>query len=176
MRFTETPIPGAFVIDLEPRVDERGSFARAFCAQELERQGLETWFVQMNLSVSNAKGTIRGLHYQIGAASETKIVRCIRGAIFDVLVDLRPDSPTLRRHFGVTLSGENRRALYIPKMCAHAFQALTDDVEVLYQVDAFYSPESERGLRFDDPVLGIEWPEAVTVVSEKDRSWPLIND
>ncbi len=174
MLFAETRLRGAFTIDLEPRVDPRGFFARAFCTREFEQHRLTTSFVQMNISSSAAKGTVRGLHYQDGAASETKLVRCTRGAIFDVIVDLRRGSPTYLQHVVVTLTSENRRALYVPKMFAHGFQALTDGVEVLYQVDSFYAPEAERGLRYDDPVLAIRWPEAVTVVSEKDRLWPLL--
>ncbi|HXH38961.1 MAG TPA: dTDP-4-dehydrorhamnose 3,5-epimerase [Thermoanaerobaculia bacterium] len=174
MRFTETRIPGAFVIDPEPRVDERGFFARVFCAREFAEHGLSESFVQMNISASTAKGTLRGLHYQREPASETKVVRCTRGAIYDVIVDLRPASATYLQHVGVTLTSGNHLALYIPKMFAHAYQALCDDVEVVYQVDSFYSPGHERGLRYDDPVLGIRWPETVTVVSEKDRTWPLI--
>lgn len=174
MLFTETELSGAYIIDLERRTDQRGFFARAFCAQEFARHGLPTNFVQMNISFSSAKGTVRGLHYQAGPAAESKVVRCTRGAVFDVIVDLRPHSSMYLRHVGVQLTAENRRALYVPKMFAHAYQALADDVEVLYQVDSVYAPESERGLRYDDPALGIEWPEPVTVVSEKDRAWPLI--
>jgi dTDP-4-dehydrorhamnose 3,5-epimerase len=170
--FTPTELSGACVVDLEPRGDARGLFARAFCADEFARHGLVTAFVQMNVSFTAAKGTIRGLHYQIGDAAETKLVRCTRGAIFDVIVDLRPGSPTFGKHIGVELTADNRRAVYVPKMFAHGHQALTDDVELLYQVDAFYQPAAERGIRFDDPALAIVWPEPVTVVSEKDRSWP----
>lgn len=174
MLFTETDLRGAFVIDLERRGDERGFFARAFCTEEFARQGLVGVFVQMNVSFSAAKGTIRGLHYQTPPAAETKLVRCTRGAIYDVIVDLRPESPTFRKHVGVELTADNRRALYVPKSFAHAFQSLTDDVEVLYQVDAPYAPQFECGLRHDDPALAIRWPLPVTVVSEKDRSWPLL--
>jgi dTDP-4-dehydrorhamnose 3,5-epimerase len=174
MLFTETQILGAFIIDPEPRVDHRGFFARAFCAWEFERNGLATSFVQMNISSSVVKGTLRGLHYQLGPAAETKVVRCTRGAIYDLIVDLRPGSATYLQHIGVTLTAENHRALYIPKLFAHAYEALSDDVEVLYQVDSFYAPDHERGLRYDDPALAIKWPETVTVVSEKDRAWPLI--
>ena len=175
MLFHETEISGAYVIELERRVDPRGFFARAFCAREFESHNLATNFVQMNISCSSKKGTLRGLHYQTGLASETKVIRCIRGAIYDVIVDLRPGSPTYLRHASVTLTADNGKAFYVPKMFAHAYQALADDVEVLYQVDAFYSAEHERGLRYDDPALAIPWPETVTVVSEKDRSWPLLH-
>jgi dTDP-4-dehydrorhamnose 3,5-epimerase len=171
--FTPTELNGAYVIDLERRGDARGFFARAFCADEFARHGLATTFVQMNISFTAEEGTIRGLHYQIGDAAETKVVRCTRGAVYDVIVDLRPDSPTFGKHIGVELTAENRRAVYVPKMFAHGHQALTGDVELLYQVDAFYQPGAERGIRFDDPALAIAWPKAVTVVSEKDRSWPL---
>lgn len=174
MLFTETELSGAFIIDLERRADQRGFFARAFCAQEFAQHGLRTTFVQMNISHSSVKGTVRGLHYQVGAAAESKVVRCTRGAVFDVIVDLRPDSLTYLRHIGWQLTADNRRAFYVPKMFAHAYQALTADAEVLYQVDAMYAPGSERGLRYDDPTLGIVWPVPVTVVSEKDRAWPLI--
>jgi dTDP-4-dehydrorhamnose 3,5-epimerase len=174
MLFTETKLSGAFIIDLERRTDGRGFFARAFCAEEFARHGLSSSFVQMNISVSSSLGTVRGLHYQAGPAAETKVVRCTRGAVFDVIVDLRAGSPTYLMHVGVRLTAENRRALYVPRMFAHAYQALTDAAEVLYQVDAMYAPDSERGLRYDDPTLGIDWPVPVTVVSEKDRAWPLI--
>lgn len=175
MIFTRTELAGSFVIEPELRVDERGFFARVFCQREFEQHGLTTGFVQMNISCSRSKGTLRGLHYQTGAAAETKVIRCTRGAIRDVIVDLRHNSPTFLRHVGVTLTAENHLALYVPKHFAHGYQALQDDVEVVYQVDSFYTPAAECGLRFDDPALGIVWPQAVTVVSDKDRAWPLLD-
>ncbi|MEP7290287.1 MAG: dTDP-4-dehydrorhamnose 3,5-epimerase [Chloroflexota bacterium] len=174
MLFTETELPGAFMIDLELRSDARGFFARAFCIDEFGRQGLSTTIVQANISYNVAKGTLRGMHYQLEPAGETKLVRCISGAIYDVIVDLRPESPTYLQHVGVTLSAENRRALYVPKMFAHGYLTLTEGAEVLYQVDAFYAQPYERGLRYDDPALGIVWPEAVTTISEKDQAWALL--
>jgi len=175
MFFTETAIRGAFLVDPDLKTDQRGFFARTFCALEFEQHGLATTFVQTNVSFSALRGTLRGLHYQVDPASETKLVRCTRGAIHDVIVDLRPGSPTFLQSIAVTLTFENHRGLYVPKRFAHGFQALSDDVEVSYQVDAFYSPEHERGLRYDDPVLAIQWPETVTAISEKDQRWPLID-
>ena len=174
MLFTESPLPGAFVIDLQQRSDERGFFARSFCAAEFEAHGLTPAVAQCNLSFNHRRGTLRGMHYQTAPATEAKLVRCTRGAIYDVIVDLRPHSPTYMRHFGVELSEENRRALYVPEMFAHGYQALTDGAEVAYQVSQAYTPGCERGLRYDDPTLGIAWPIAVTTISEKDRTWPLI--
>ncbi len=174
MRFTETKLPGAYIIDVDLHADDRGFFARAFCAREFADKGLNPAFVQANISFNAKKGTLRGLHYQIEPAAETKLVRCTRGAIYDVIVDLRPGSPTYLQHAGVELTAENRRALYVPKMFAHGYQTLSDDAEVVYQVDAFYEPTLERGLRYDDPRLQIEWPEPVTAISNKDRAWALL--
>lgn len=174
MIFTETRLAGAQVIDVERFQDERGFFARAFCAREFGENGLKPAVAQCNLSFSDREGTLRGMHYQVSPAAETKLVRCIRGAIYDVIVDLRPESDTYLQHFGTELSAENRRALYVPEMCAHGFQSLTDDTEILYLVSEFYTPECERGLRYDDPVLGIEWPLPVRAISEKDATWPLL--
>lgn len=176
MIFTETPLKGAFVVDPDPRGDDRGFFARAFCAQEFEAHGLKPVVVQANTSFNHKAGTIRGLHYQTPPAAEAKFMRCISGAIYDVIVDIRPDSPTFRQHFGVELSAENRRALYVPEMFAHGYLSLTDGAEVYYTVSEFYTPGVEGGYRYDDPALGIEWPIPVTVVSEKDAAWPLIGD
>lgn len=172
MIFTETAIAGALVIDVEPRGDHRGFFARLWCEEEFGARGLSTRFVQANMSRSEHRGTLRGLHLQAAPHAEAKLVRCTRGAIHDVVVDLRPDSPTYRKWTGTELSAGNHRMLYVPEGCAHGFQALTDDVEVFYPVTAGYAPESERGYRYDDPAFGVEWPLAVTVISEKDRSWP----
>jgi dTDP-4-dehydrorhamnose 3,5-epimerase len=174
MQFQKTRLSGAFIIQLEPRTDDRGFFARAFCARELEQHGLLSRFVQCNMSYNRKAGIVRGMHYQLPPAAEAKLVRCIRGAIHDVIVDLRRDSPTYLQHIGVELSAENRTALYVPEMFAHGFQALRDDAEVFYQVSEFYTPEAERGLRHDDPALGIDWPLPVTQVSPKDAAWPLL--
>lgn len=174
MIFTETELKGAFIIDLEERRDHRGFFARTFCAREFEAHGLKPTVAQCNLSFNHKKGTLRGMHYQIAPATETKLVRCTQGAIYDVIVDMRPDSPTYLSHIGVELTDENRRALYVPEMFAHGYQALTDGAEVVYQVGEFYTPGYECGLRYDDPRLGIEWPLAVTEISAKDAAWPLI--
>jgi dTDP-4-dehydrorhamnose 3,5-epimerase len=173
MRFVETPLAGAFVIDLEPRVDERGFFARAWCANEFAAHGLNAHIVQANLSTNRTRGTLRGLHYQVPPYEEAKIVRCIRGAIYDVIVDLRPDSRTYLEWFGVELTAENRRMLYVPERFAHGFQTLEDDSEVFYQVTQFYTPDSERGIRWDDPAIRIAWPAVdERVISPKDQTWP----
>jgi dTDP-4-dehydrorhamnose 3,5-epimerase len=173
MIFTETKLKGAFIVDVELLADQRGAFARTFCAQEFEQHGLKPTVAQCNLSFNHKAGTIRGMHYQIPPAAETKLVRCTKGAIYDVIVDLRPASPTYRQYIGVELSADNRRALYVPELFAHGYQALTDGAEVVYQVGEFYTPGYERGLRYDDPAFGISWPLPVTVISEKDASWPL---
>lgn len=171
MRFTETALPGAFVVDLEPHADERGFFARTFCADEFAEHGLKPVVAQANVSFNHRRGTLRGLHYQLPPAAETKFLRCVRGAIYDVIVDLRDDSPTYLNHVGVELTAENRRALYVPEMFAHGFLTLADGTEVTYQVGEFYTPGAERGIRYDDPALGIDWPEPVTVISDKDAGW-----
>jgi dTDP-4-dehydrorhamnose 3,5-epimerase len=162
------------VVDLEPHVDERGFFARAFCAREFAQNGLVPDVVQANLSLSNEAGTTRGLHYQTAAAPEAKIFRCINGETFHVAVDVRDGSPTFGRWVGVHLSAANRRALYIPPLCASGYQTLTEAAEVFYTISGFYAPEAERGLRPDDPSIGIDWPLAPTVVSDKDRNWDLL--
>jgi dTDP-4-dehydrorhamnose 3,5-epimerase len=172
MIFTETNLKGAFILDLERYTDERGFFARTFCVQEFEAHGLKPFVAQANLSYTLYKGTIRGMHFQIPPAVETKLVRCIRGAIYDVIIDLRPESPTYLSHIGVELSAESGRSLYIPEMFAHGFQTLTDDTEVSYQMGEFFTPGAARGLRYDDPLFQLEWPLPVTVVSEKDAAWP----
>lgn len=175
MKFMETDLAGVYVIDLEPREDQRGFFARAFCAKELEAHGLNSKIAQINLSFSYKSGTIRGLHYQVPPVTETKLMRCISGKVYDVVVDMRPDSPTYLQHVGVELSADNRRMLYVPAMFAHGYQTLTDNAEVLYPVGEFYTPGYEEGLRYDDPVLQIQWPHPVTEVSEKDKSWALLD-
>jgi dTDP-4-dehydrorhamnose 3,5-epimerase len=174
MRFTETAVVGAFVIDPEPFSDERGSFARVFCAHEFEEHGLEPRIVQSNLSVNHQAGTLRGLHYQRAPHEETKLVRCIRGALFDVVVDLRPGSPSYRRWVGVELTADNQRALFVPRGCAHGFQTLVDDTEAIYDVSAMYAPDHEAGAHHADPAFGIEWPLPVASISDKDRSWPFL--
>jgi dTDP-4-dehydrorhamnose 3,5-epimerase len=175
MIFTQTTLPGAAIVDIEARADERGFFARVFCADEFAGQGLETRVVQANLSFNARRGTLRGMHYQLPPAGEAKLVRCIRGAIYDVIIDLRPESPTYLRHFGVELSAENHRALYIPQQFAHGFQTLADETEVLYLVSEFYTPAYERGLRYDDPAFGIDWPLPISVISAKDAAWGLFD-
>ena len=175
MIFTETPLKGAFIIDVALREDERGFFARRFCQRAFAAPGLQVDVAQGNLSFNHQAGTLRGMHYQLAPAAETKLVRCTRGAILDVIVDLRPESPTYLQHVAVELSADNRRALYVPELFAHGYQALTDGAEVTYQVGEFYTPGYERGLRHDDPVLGIRWPLPVTVISGKDAAWPLLD-
>lgn len=173
MKFTETILKGAFIVDLEEKPDHRGFFARTFCAQEFAEHGLKPTVAQCNLSFNYKQGTLRGMHYQVAPACETKLVRCTQGAIYDVIIDMRPNSPTYLQHIGVELSAENRRALYVPEMFAHGYQALTDGAEVVYQVGEFYTPGYERGLRYNDPVLGIEWPLPVSEISPKDAAWDL---
>ncbi|MEO0566848.1 MAG: dTDP-4-dehydrorhamnose 3,5-epimerase [Pseudomonadota bacterium] len=173
MLFTPTPLQGAYVVDLKQIADDRGFFARAFCAEEFKAQGLKPVIAQANMSFNHRKGTLRGLHYQLPPAAETKFLRCISGAIWDVIVDMRPDSDTYLQHFGVELSAANRRALYVPEMFAHGYLTLSDGAEVFYSVGEFYTPGAERGLRYDDPALGISWPGSVEVISQKDSEWPL---
>lgn len=172
MRFTETMLAGAFILDLELREDPRGFFARTFCQAEFEAHGLKPDVRQANTSYNHARGTLRGMHYQIPPAAESKLVRCTRGAIYDVIVDLRPESPTWLQHVGVELSAENHRQLYVPELFAHGYLTLTAGAEVSYQVGEFYTPGYERGIRFDDPALAIEWPAPIEVVSDKDSAWP----
>jgi dTDP-4-dehydrorhamnose 3,5-epimerase len=162
------------VIELEPHADERGFFARAFCAREFGEHGLATRLVQCSVSLTHRKGTVRGLHFQQPPAIEVKLVRCTAGSIHDVIVDLRPESPTYLQHVAVELSARNRRTLYVPERFAHGFQCLEDESEVLYQISEFHSAEHASGLRFDDPRLGIAWPLDVTILSERDRAWPLL--
>lgn len=170
MLFTETPIRGAYLIDLEKRGDERGFFARAFCKTEFADKQLATDFVQANDSLTAQHGTLRGMHYQLAPKAETKLVRCIRGALHDVVLDLRADSPTFGKSFGAELSAENRRMMYVPKGCAHGFVTLADHTEAFYFVDEFYAPELERGVRWNDPRFAIQWPIAPVVLSDKDRN------
>ena len=176
MKFTETALPGAFVIDLERRVDDRGYFARAFCQREFLEHGLEPVIAQANVAFNRRRGTLRGMHFQYPPAAETKLVRCTRGAIVDIIVDLRPESPTYLNHFAVELTAENGRSLFVPGRFAHGYQALEDGTETSYLVGEFYAPEFEGGLRHDDPRLGLAWPLPAGEMTEKDRSWPLLDD
>lgn len=172
MKFTETELKGAFLVDLEFHQDHRGGFARSFCAREFSLHGLKPTVAQCNISFNYHKGTLRGMHYQLSPAAESKLVRCTRGAIYDVIIDLRQDSPSFKSHIGLELNAYERSALYVPEMFAHGYQTLTDDTEVFYQVGEFYSPGYERGIRYDDPAFGINWPLPVSVISEKDAGWP----
>jgi dTDP-4-dehydrorhamnose 3,5-epimerase len=174
MIFTETKLRGAFIIDLEPRPDERGFFARAFCQNEFEAHGLKPVIAQANVAFNIRKGTLRGMHFQFPPAAETKVVRCTRGAILDIIVDLRPESPTFLQHIAVELNEDNHRALYVPERFAHGYQVLRDSTETSYQVGEFYTPGCEGGLMFNDPRLGLEWPLPVAVISEKDQRWQLL--
>lgn len=171
MIFTETRLSGAYMIDVETRSDSRGFFARSFCRQEFEAHGIDPTVAQTNLSFNFRRGTLRGLHFQYPPSAESKLVRCTRGAILDVIVDLRPESPTYLQHVAVELSAETRRALFVPGRFAHGYQVLEDNTEAIYQVGEFYAPESEGGLPFDDPRLAIAWPLEVTGISDKDRQW-----
>jgi dTDP-4-dehydrorhamnose 3,5-epimerase len=173
MILTPTKLAGAFLVDLERREDERGFFARAWCADEFAGQGLSTLIAQCNLSFNAHKGTLRGLHFQVAPYEEVKLIRCTRGAIYDVIVDLRPESPTHMRWIGVELTADNRRALYVPEGFAHGYQTLVDGTETFYQVSEAYAPGAEGGVRWDDPAFGIEWPDAAPrIISPKDRAWP----
>lgn len=173
MIFTPTELPDVVVVDLEPREDERGFFARAWCAREFAAAGLSTDLVQCNLSFNEELGTLRGMHFQRSPHAEAKLVRCTRGAIYDVAVDLRPGSPTHRRWVGVELTAENRRALYVPEGFAHGYQTLAGGTETFYQVSEWYTPEAEGGVRWNDPAFGIDWPlPDDPVLSPKDASWP----
>lgn len=176
MIITTTAIEGVAVIDLEMREDDRGFFARTFDRQEFLDAGLEPLVEQCNLSFNHAAGTLRGMHFQVSPHPETKLVRCTRGAIVDVIVDMRPGSPTRLQHVSVELTAENRRALFVPPYFAHGYQTLVDGAEVTYQVSGAYTPTAERGLRHDDPDLGLSWPLPVSVISGKDSSWPLLRD
>jgi dTDP-4-dehydrorhamnose 3,5-epimerase len=172
VQFHELDLPGAFIVDLEPVLDERGFFARAWDEREFTARGLEPRLVQCSLSNNRWAGTLRGLHLQVPPAAETKLVRCIRGALYDVVLDLRGDSPTFGRWTAVTISAENRRAVYVPRGCAHGFQTLADDTEIYYQISERYAPEHARGVRWNDGRFGVDWPRPITVISPKDASYP----
>lgn len=176
MIFTETRLAGAFVIDLERRADERGFFARTFCQHEFRDHGLKPVIAQANLASNHKKGTLRGMHFQYPPMAETKLVRCTRGAILDIIVDLRPESRTYLQHVAVELDEENMRALYVPERFAHGYQVLRDGTDTSYQVGEFYAPATEGGLRHDDPQLGLEWPLPVSVISPKDQAFPSLRD
>ena len=172
MNFHETPLVGARLIELEKRGDDRGFFARVFCEKEFARAGLVTRFVQVNNSLSGKRGTLRGMHYQLTPSAEVKIVRCIRGALFDAIVDLRPDSPTFGKWFGAELNDQNRLMMYVPRGFAHAYLTLAENTEALYFSSEFYAPSCERGIRWNDPRFKIQWPMEPTEISEKDSQWP----
>jgi dTDP-4-dehydrorhamnose 3,5-epimerase len=169
--FTETKLKGAFIIDLERRNDERGFFARAFCQNEFREHGLKPTIAQANIASNLKKGTLRGMHFQYPPAAETKLVRCTRGAIVDIIVDLRPESRTYLEHIAVELNDDNMTALYVPERFAHGYQALRDGTDTSYQVGEFYTPNAEGGLRYDDPLLGLQWPLPVSVISPKDQAF-----
>jgi dTDP-4-dehydrorhamnose 3,5-epimerase len=171
MIFTETKLMGAFILELERRIDERGFFARGFCQNEFRERGLKAVIAQANIASNLKKATLRGMHFQYPPAAETKLVRCTRGAILDIIVDLRPESPTYLEHIAVELNDDNMTALYVPERFAHGYQALRDATDTSYQVGEFYTPDAEGGLRFDDPQLGLQWPLPVSVVSPKDQAF-----
>jgi dTDP-4-dehydrorhamnose 3,5-epimerase len=170
--FTETKLRGAFIIEPEPVEDERGFFARAWCRREFAARGLNSTVAQCGLSFNKKRGTLRGMHYQVAPYEEVKIVRCTRGAIYDVIIDLRPESPTFKQYIAVVLSAENRKALYVPERVAHGLQTLEDETEVFYQISEFYAPESARGVRWNDPTFAIEWPPAERTIIERDATYP----
>ena len=174
MIFTETKLKGAYIIDIKKLEDDRGFFGRAYCQKEFEEYGLNTNLVQANVSFNKKKATLRGMHMQLAPHAETKLVRCTRGAIYDVIVDLRPDSETYKQWIGVELTADNYRMLYVPEGFAHGYITLEDNTDVTYQVTAFYEASAERGHRWDDPAFNIQWPLAPQLISEKDRNHPLL--
>jgi dTDP-4-dehydrorhamnose 3,5-epimerase len=176
MIFTETKLKGAFIIDIERREDSRGFFARLFCQREFEAHGLKPIIAQANIALSKQKGTLRGMHFQYPPAAETKLVRATRGAILDIIVDLRPESPTFLLHVGVELTEDNQRALFVPERFAHGYQTLEDMTETSYNVGEFYTPNADGGLAHNDPRLGLKWPLPVSVISEKDQNWKLFDE
>jgi dTDP-4-dehydrorhamnose 3,5-epimerase len=170
--FTETPLAGAFVIEPEPSEDARGLFARVWCQREFAARGLETRIAQCSTSFNRRKGTLRGMHFQVAPFAETKLVRCTRGSVYDVIIDLRPESPTVLRHFSVILTADNRKTLYVPPGFAHGFQTLEADTEVFYQMSEFWSLDHARGVRWDDRAFGIPWPEDDRTILDRDRTYP----
>ena len=176
MQFTKTKLEGAYIIELERREDSRGFFARAFCQKEFAAHGLKPLIAQANVAYNVKKGTLRGMHFQFPPAAETKLVRCTRGAILDIIVDLRPESPTYLQNTAVELNEENGRALYVPERFAHGYQTLLDKTETSYQVGEFYAPDYESGLMHNDPRLGLQWPLPVAIISDKDQKFKLLDD
>jgi len=176
MIFTETRLQGAYIIDPERREDHRGFFARVWCQRELAERGLNPRVAQANIGFTPRQGGLRGLHYQVAPRPEVKVVRCTMGALFDVILDLRPESPSYKQWVGVELTAENRRMVYVPEGCAHGYQALVDDTEMCYLTSEFYAPDLARGVRYDDPAFAIRWPLPVTSISDADRSWPDYRD
>ena len=172
MIFTPTSLDGAFIIDIEKREDARGFFARAWCADEFAQHDLDTTLAQCSISFNHKRGTLRGMHWQAEPHGEVKVVRCTAGAIYDVIVDVRPESSTHKKWIGVELSASNRRMLYIPKGFAHGFQTLADDAEVFYFISAFHAPEAARGARYSDPAFAIDWPLPISIIAAKDEAWP----
>jgi dTDP-4-dehydrorhamnose 3,5-epimerase len=175
LRFCPTDVKGAVLIDSILRSDERGYFSRAWCMREFAEHGIEFTPVQANVGFSKKKGTLRGMHFQVAPALEAKLIRCTRGALFDVVVDLRPESPSYCRWYGAELSADNGRMLYIPERCAHGYQTLEDATDLYYLTSQYYTPNAATGVRFDDPAFGIEWPLEATVISDQDRNWPLMS-
>jgi dTDP-4-dehydrorhamnose 3,5-epimerase len=172
LRFSELSLQGAYLVEIEPRADERGFFARTFCEAEFAAVGLVNYFPQASVSYNKRRGTVRGMHFQASPHEETKLVRCLAGAVYDVIVDLRPNSPTYRRSVGVELSAKNRSALYIPKGFAHGFQSLLDDSELLYMIDVGYVADAARGVRWNDPSISVRWPNPIEVIADKDNQFP----
>jgi dTDP-4-dehydrorhamnose 3,5-epimerase len=172
MIFHETKLPGAFEVQVEPHSDERGFFARSWCEREFAQLGLNTKLVQCNISVTSRQGTLRGIHFQAAPFAEAKLVRCTRGAIYDVILDLRPHSPTFRDWVAVVLTADKHNMTYVPEGCGHGFQTLQDDIEVFYQMSEFYNPEAAHGVRWNDPAFRIAWPEKVEIISERDKTYP----
>jgi len=176
MIFTPTPLQGSYTIDLNPMADERGWFARTYCKNEFSKIGHKGEWVQLNHSFTKQKGSVRGMHYQLPPFSEIKLVRCITGAVYDVIVDLRKDSATFLQWFGVELSAQNKKMIYIPQGFAHGFQTLSNDCELIYHHSAFYTPGAEGGIKYDEPLINIQWPLALSTISERDRQHPFLND
>jgi dTDP-4-dehydrorhamnose 3,5-epimerase len=172
MKFQTTDINDVFIVELDKREDERGFFARGFCQREFEEHGLIPQVVQANISYNKYKGTLRGMHYQAAPFEETKFIRCTKGSIYDAIIDMRPDSPTYLKWVGVELTDKNYKMLYVPRNFAHGFQTLEDDTEVMYLVSEFYAPQSERGVRYNDPAFNVMWPLEVSQISAKDAVWP----
>jgi dTDP-4-dehydrorhamnose 3,5-epimerase len=174
--FTETRLAGAFILDIERREDQRGFFARAFCQREFEAHGLKPFIAQANIAFNHRRGTLRGMHFQFPPAAETKLVRCTRGGLLDIIVDLRPESATYLEHVSVELTADNGRALYVPERFAHGYQVLADQTEMIYHVGEFYAPSAESGLRYDDPRLGLTWPLPVAMISERDLAFRRLDE